>query len=104
MAFAASAVLGISGGMPEITRADAVGASAGEKWTDAAEVKLVDEELLASLIDKRADGESKVTYSGSTWTAKRETYNPADRQWQGLVSVAAVGDRLWSCFYTGGKK
>ena len=104
MAFAAATVLGVSGSMPEIARAGAEGLSAGEKWTDAAEVRIVDDELLAALIDKRADGESKVTYSGSTWTAKRETYNPADRQWQGLVSVAAVGDRLWSCFYTGGKK
>ncbi len=95
----------IGGAMPRSVQfASAKSVSPGKAWTDAAEIKVVNDELLDTIIDKRADGKSKVSYSGASWTAKRETYNPLDRQWQGLASVAAVGNRIWACFYTGGLK
>ena len=75
-------------------------------WTTPAEVKVVDDALLASLIDERADGETRITETingtSTSYTPARETYSPADRQWQGLPSVARTGDRLWAVWYTGG--
>ena len=94
--------LGFSHGAPAENKVHAD--ETGTKWTDPATVKVVDDALLQTLIDPRADGQSKVTYSGETWTPKRETYNPADRRWQGLISNVKVGNRHWACFYTGGKK
>ena len=94
--------LGFFHGAPSEKKVSA--SATASKWTDPATVKVVDENLLQTLVDSRADGKSQVTYSGETWTPKRETYNPADRRWQGLVSNAKVGNRHWACFYTGGKK
>ena len=75
-------------------------------WTTPAEVKVADDALLASLIDERADGETRITETingtSTSYTPARETYSPADRQWQGLPSVARTGDRLWAVWYTGG--
>jgi hypothetical protein len=75
-------------------------------WTDPATVKLVDDALLSTLIDARADGSTRITETingvSRNYTPLRETYSPADRQWQGLPSTVRTGNRLWTTWYTGG--
>ncbi|MDR1094384.1 MAG: glycoside hydrolase [Clostridiales bacterium] len=75
-------------------------AYSGTNWTDPAIMRLYDAELADTLIDPRADGATKIDNA----TQKRETYKPADRQWQGLPTVARTGGRLWAVWYTGGGK
>lgn len=74
-----------------------------QDWSIPSDVKIVDETVLNSIIDPRADGE---TFKDNTQSAvfKRETYQPKDRQWEGLVTCAATGNRLWAAFYTGGTR
>ncbi|MGI6713801.1 MAG: sialidase family protein [Bacilli bacterium] len=78
-----------------------------EAWTAAwrvpATVKVVDDEVLNSIIDPRADGETEKSPDSGVYY-QRETYHPDDRQWQGLVTVACTGKRLWATWYTGGTK
>ena len=78
---------------------------AASYWDEPANVMLVNDEILRTPIDVRCDGKTKITdtVAGVTKTyTTRETYNPSDRMWQGLPSVAKVGNRLWECWYTGG--
>ena len=78
---------------------------AASAWDEPADVKLVTKEVLNSPIDPRCDGTYKFTdtVAGVTKTyTSKETYNPKDRMWQGLPSVAKIGKRLWCCWYTGG--
>lgn len=72
-------------------------------WQTPATVKIVDDKVLHSLIDPRADGETEKEV-GSGVYYRRETYQPQDRQWQGLVSIVSTGKRLWATWYTGGTK
>jgi hypothetical protein len=74
----------------------------GREWNEPSTVRIVDEQVLNSLVDHRADGKTQITYNGKTYIPKLETYNPADRIWQGLPSVVKVGKRIWVCWYTGG--
>jgi hypothetical protein len=82
-----------------------INASTNYWATEATAVKVTDD-TLTQYIDPRADGQTEMVerINGSlmTYTPKAETYNPDDRQWQGLPSLAKVGDRLWSVWYTGG--
>lgn len=93
---AAALVVAFLAAMP---RAEVFAASA---WDTPASVIRIDENNINDLIDHRADGETTITDNDGEYTAKRETYAPADRQWQGLASIAVTGDRLWACWYTGG--
>ena len=79
-----------------------IGAAAAGPWDTPAAVIRVTEENIGDLIDHRADGETEITDNDGTYKAKRETYAPADRQWQGLANIAVTGDRMWACWYTGG--
>lgn len=80
-----------------------MGAKAASQWQVPCDVKIVDEAVLNSLIDPRADGETEKSPGSGTYY-KRETYKPEDRQWQGLVATASTGKRLWATWYTGGVK
>ena len=78
---------------------------AASYWDEPANVILVDDQVLKTPIDSRCDGKTKITdtVAGVTKTyTTRETYSPSDRKWQGLPSIAKVGNRLWCCWYTGG--
>lgn len=75
-------------------------------WMIPATVMRGTEETLSQLIDPRADGQTEISERIGgvmrTYTPKRETYHPDDRQWQGLPSMVRVGDRLWAAWYSGG--
>lgn len=76
------------------------------QWGEKATVTKVTESTLEQLIDPRANGTTEITEringTMTTYTPKAETYNPQDRQWQGLPSISKVGNRLWAVWYTGG--
>lgn len=76
--------------------------SAASAWGTPASVIRINEENIGDLIDHRADGETTIKDNDGEYKAKRETYKPSDRQWQGLASVAVTGKRIWACWYTGG--
>ena len=78
-------------------------ARAIDYWQTPCQVKVVDETVLNSIIDPRADGNHEKSPGSGTYY-KRETYNPKDRQWEGLVTVAVTGNRIWTAWYTGGVK
>lgn len=75
-------------------------------WATPPTVTKVTEDTLNQYIDSRANGSTEITerINGgmTTYTPNEETYNPDDRQWQGLSSIVKVGDRLWATWYTGG--
>lgn len=77
-------------------------AQAASAWDTPASVIRIDEESIGELIDHRADGETTIVDNDGEYKAKRETYAPSDRQWQGLPSIAVTGSRIWACWYTGG--
>jgi len=87
---------------PSAVKADA----ATNYWAQPATVKRVDQELLNTLIDPRADGKTRMTETingvKKEYTPARETYSPQDRQWQGLPSAVCTGRRIWTVWYTGG--
>ena len=83
--------------------AKALEVKAASQWQVPCDVKIVDETILNSIIDPRADGATEKS-AGSGTFFKRETYQPSDRQWQGLVTTACTGNRLWATWYTGGTK
>lgn len=76
----------------------------GTEWNQPSTVRIVDSTILNSLVDSRANGSTEITYSGETFIPKRETYKPTDRTWQGLPSIVKVENRLWVCWYSGGRK
>lgn len=75
-------------------------------FTTPATVIPVTEEVLSSLIDSRADGNTPITETiggvQKTYTPIRETYALQDRQWQGTPTVACLGNRIWCAWQTGG--
>lgn len=77
-------------------------ARAASAWDTPASVIKINETNIDDLIDHRADGNTEISDNDGSYKAKRETYRPSDRAWQGLPSVAMTGDRLWACWYTGG--
>lgn len=80
-----------------------VAAAETKGWSDPATIYHVDDSVLNTLIDARADGVTPSDVDGKKDViCRRETYKPADRYWEGLPSTVCVGNRIWSTWYTGG--